>query len=206
MGRRRLLLLGAGATAHVACGGRNDPLGGPYGGTVTSLPNPVLGSPVADDGGDDAGSGGGSPAPVTGTCSVPGDGGADDAGAQDDGGAADAGCGACPSGGNVLALTFAMYPQLEQPCGFVSTFANGYSDPTCQQSGVLVFNNGGSYVALSSSCTHACCAVVFTGSEIKCPCHGATYDLSGNPTNSVAKIALPSLPVCSDGCGVYVTV
>jgi len=118
----------------------------------------------------------------------------------------EAACGPCASGGDVLTLTFAMYPQLLEPCGVVSVAAPGYSDPTCSQNGVIVFNKAGTYVALSSSCTHACCTVLFKGSEIKCPCHGATYDLNGKPTNSVAKKPLPNLPVCSDACGVYVTV
>jgi cytochrome b6-f complex iron-sulfur subunit len=83
--------------------------------------------------------------------------------------------------------------------------ASGYSDPTCQQSNIIVFNNGGTYGALSTSCTHECCIVVMLGSELHCPCHGATFDLTGKPTNSVAKKPLASLPVCSDSCGVYVT-
>jgi cytochrome b6-f complex iron-sulfur subunit len=83
--------------------------------------------------------------------------------------------------------------------------ASGYSDPICQQSNIIVFNNGGTYSALSTSCTHQCCIVSLSGSELKCPCHGATFDLTGKPTNSVAKKPLASLPVCSDACGVYVT-
>jgi nitrite reductase/ring-hydroxylating ferredoxin subunit len=111
----------------------------------------------------------------------------------------------CTASGNVVALTFAEYPQLQSAGGSVKLSANGYSDPTCQQSGIIVFNNGGTYTALSSSCTHACCTVSISGSELRCPCHGATFSLTGQPTNSVARKALPSLPVCSDACGVYVT-
>jgi len=224
LGRRRLLLLGATATAHTACGTGGDPLGGPFGGT-TDWPGPVLGTADVDDEGgiDGSGSGGnsggssGSSGGSGETCSSSSGGsgggsGGTDSGSSDtgvdgsDGGGTEAACGPCSSGGNVLTLTFSMYPQLLQPCGVVSVSANGYSDPTCMQNGVIVFNKAGTYVAFSSSCTHACCTVTFKGSEIRCPCHGATYDLTGKPTNSVAKKPLPSLPVCSDACGVYVTV
>jgi Rieske Fe-S protein len=103
-------------------------------------------------------------------------------------------------------LTFAQYPALKNSGGSAQVSATGYSDPTCGQNGIIVFENGGSYVALSSSCTHACCTVALSGTELKCPCHGATFDLTGQPLSSKAPTALQSLTVCSDSNGVYVTI
>jgi len=178
VGRRTLLLIGAAATVHTACGG-GDP--GPYVGPTLGSSDSGSSSGGGDDGGTDSGSGSSS--------------GGGEAGA----------CGSCPSSGKVLELTFAKYPQLQNHGGSVAVNASGYSDPTCGQSGIVVFNNGGTYGALSTSCTHACCSVSISGSTLHCPCHGATFDLTGKPTNSVAHRSLASLPVCADACGVYVT-
>jgi Rieske Fe-S protein len=78
-------------------------------------------------------------------------------------------------------------------------------DPVCGQSGVIVVNDGGTFAALSSSCTHTCCTVAWTGSELQCPCHGATFDVQGHCTNGRATQNLQVLPTCSDATGVYVT-
>jgi Rieske Fe-S protein len=102
-------------------------------------------------------------------------------------------------------LPFSKYPQLQQSGGSVTLNANNYSDPTCGQSNIIVFENGGSYTALSTSCTHACCTVSFTGSGFSCPCHGAKFDLTGKCTNGRAGRPLASLTVCADSTGVYVT-
>ena len=194
IGRRRLLLLSAAATAG-ACSSSGDPLGGPYGGTTDVLPDPILGDSGGSGSGGGSGSSGGSSS-SGGSGSSSGSSG----GTNSEGGA----CGGCATG-TVVTLSFAQYPQLQTPGGSVTTVAPGYADPTCGLNGIVVFNNGGTYGALSNSCTHACCNVAITGSELLCPCHGATYDLSGMPTNNVSKTPLPSLPVCSDSCGVYVT-
>jgi Rieske Fe-S protein len=106
----------------------------------------------------------------------------------------------------VLALTFSQYPQLQSVGGSVSLNATGYSDPKCGQDAIIViYAAAGKYVALSTSCTHACCPVAFTGSGFQCPCHGAEFDIDGNVTKGPASEPLPSLPVCADSCGVYVT-
>jgi Rieske Fe-S protein len=93
--------------------------------------------------------------------------------------------------------------------GSVTLSANGYADPICGQSQIIVIQeSAGKYVALSTACTHACCAVSFVSvaSGFRCPCHRATFDITGKPTNAVTSIPLPSLAVCSDSCGVHVTV
>jgi thiosulfate dehydrogenase (quinone) large subunit len=111
----------------------------------------------------------------------------------------------CPTTG-VLALTFSQYPQLMNVGGSVTLNASGYSDPNCGQNQIIVFQpSAGKYTALSTSCTHSCCPVSFTGSGFKCPCHGAEFDLEGKVTRGPANSPLPSLTVCADTCGVYVT-
>ncbi len=58
---------------------------------------------------------------------------------------------------------------------------------------VIIINNGGNYVALSDICTHQGCSVGYDSSrqKINCPCHGASFNLSGavlgGPTSSSLK-------------------
>jgi nitrite reductase/ring-hydroxylating ferredoxin subunit len=121
-------------------------------------------------------------------------------------GGSDAGTCACSTNG-ILTLSFSQYPALMNVGGSVTLAASGYRDPHCGSSNIIVIQqSAGKYVALSTACTHACCPVSFTGSGFSCPCHGATFDMAGKPTNLIASSPLPSLPVCSDSCGVHVTI
>jgi nitrite reductase/ring-hydroxylating ferredoxin subunit len=105
-----------------------------------------------------------------------------------------------------LSLPFSQYAQLMSPGGSVVAQANGYADPTCGENFIVVIcQSAGKYVALSAACTHACCAVSYTGSDLRCPCHGATFDLTGQCTNGRAGAPLATLSVCSDANGVYVS-
>jgi len=105
-----------------------------------------------------------------------------------------------------LTVTFAENPQLMTAGGSVYVDPTGYKDPTCGQSAIVVFQiSPGTYGAVSASCTHQCCLVSFTGTGFHCGCHGSTFDLSGNRTGGPAMKPLPSFPVCSDACAVYVT-
>ncbi len=89
--------------------------------------------------------------------------------------------------------------------GSVSLTDSRYSDPVCQQNGFIVIQvSQGQFVALSNSCTHACCQVNLTQGELYCPCHGSSFDLQGNVTGGPAGQSLPTLPVCFDGSTVYV--
>jgi cytochrome b6-f complex iron-sulfur subunit len=50
------------------------------------------------------------------------------------------------------------------------------------KNGIIVICTGiGSYAALSDSCTHEGCLLNYDkpSNELKCPCHGGTYDLNG---------------------------
>lgn len=106
----------------------------------------------------------------------------------------------------MLTLSFSQYPQLMQTGGSAQVAAGNYSDPVCLQHNIIVICKGpGQYVALSSACTHACCQVQMQNAMLYCPCHGATFDLTGKVTQGPASQALPSLQTCSDASGVYVT-
>ena len=66
---------------------------------------------------------------------------------------------------------------------------------------IIVINIGGSFVALSSICTHQCCTVEYNGSSsnIQCPCHGSVFSTSGSVLNGPASTALKSYPVSKSG-------
>lgn len=50
-------------------------------------------------------------------------------------------------------------------------------------------------VAFSAICTHQGCTVKPEATEIRCPCHGSTYDLAGENTGGPAPSPLPPVDV-----------
>jgi cytochrome b6-f complex iron-sulfur subunit len=61
------------------------------------------------------------------------------------------------------------------------------------QNGVIVARtNSGTFIAVSSSCTHQGGTIEYTASSnsFYCPNHGAGFDASGNVTNGPATISL----------------
>jgi thiosulfate dehydrogenase [quinone] large subunit len=132
------------------------------------------------------------------------DSGANDAAAGDGDGAACAP--SCATGPAVVTATFAKYPALKQVGGSALITASNYADPSCQMDSIIVAQpTAGHYVALSASCTHACCTVFFTGTAFSCPCHHSSYDLNGQVTGGPAPAPLQKLTVCADDCGVHIT-
>jgi cytochrome b6-f complex iron-sulfur subunit len=72
---------------------------------------------------------------------------------------------------------------------------------------VIIINNNGSYVALSDICTHQGCAVNYDGSakQIVCPCHGASYNLSGAVLGGPAPSSLKQFTVTRNGNSLHIT-
>jgi Rieske Fe-S protein len=131
----------------------------------------------------------------------------DDA-AEGDGGDAGVCTPTCATGSKTLTFTFDKYPQLKNVGGSVSYKAAGYSDPTCHLDSIVVAQpSSGTYVAVSAGCPHQCCIVAYDAkhTEFLCPCHGSTFDTSGQRTGGPAPTGLQKLSVCADECGVYVS-
>jgi Rieske Fe-S protein len=66
------------------------------------------------------------------------------------------------------------------------------------QNGVFVRKTANGYVALSLTCTHNGCTVVYTGGlngAFDCPCHRGTYDINGNVTGGPPPAPLSKLMV-----------
>jgi len=60
---------------------------------------------------------------------------------------------------------------------------------------LLTQPTAGTIVALSAICTHQGCTVKPDGKELKCPCHGSVYDLSGGNVSGPAPSPLPKVDV-----------
>lgn len=111
----------------------------------------------------------------------------------------------CVVNAGTLVVPFAQYPALAAVGGSILLEDSRYHDPACGQDFVIVAQpTSGTFVAFQGSCTHACCAINFTGNGFTCPCHGSTFDLTGQVTSGPAPTALQMLSTCADGCGVFV--
>jgi Rieske Fe-S protein len=113
----------------------------------------------------------------------------------------------CTDDASTLVVDIAKHPALAKLGGSVTLTDARYVDPVCGQSSFVVAQpTANKFIAISSSCTHQCCTVSFTGQGFFCPCHGSTYDLTGKVTGGPAREALPKVPLCADGCGkLYLT-
>lgn len=67
--------------------------------------------------------------------------------------------------------------------------------------GVIVVNDGGNYIAVAQACTHAGCNVGFNSGNhnFVCPCHGGTFDTSGNVTSGPPPAPLKKYTVTKSG-------
>jgi nitrite reductase/ring-hydroxylating ferredoxin subunit len=207
LGRRRLLLLGGAIVMQPACGGIASAVSGRDAGPEPgdgAGPQPEAGAGSDGNLGSDVSTGldgstgfdGGAPADT----GVAVDTSTTDASRSTEGGPG------CATGVNTFTLTFAQYPPLLKVGGSANVQATGYADPTCGENYVFVFQKSpGTYVALSSSCTHACCVLAYSGTELRCPCDGATFDLTGATTSGKTSVNLSALAVCADANGVTVS-
>lgn len=73
-----------------------------------------------------------------------------------------------------IELSLSQYPELMRPGGAVKLLPVGAAEPVY----VLRLDDG-KFAALSPICTHLGCTVEIQGPRLVCPCHGSTYDRSG---------------------------
>ena len=66
---------------------------------------------------------------------------------------------------------------------------------------IIIVNENGSYIALSSICTHQGCTVMYSrsGDEFVCPCHGSIFSASGSVLQGPAGVPLKKYTVQVNG-------
>lgn len=71
----------------------------------------------------------------------------------------------------------------------------------------LVVNVGGSYLAMTSVCTHSACDRnwTFASNKFTCTCHGSQFDTSGNVLSGPATLPLKSYSTALNGTALTVT-
>ena|SRR5688500_14973500 len=89
-----------------------------------------------------------------------------------------------------IELALQQYPELAQRGGSLKLLPTGSSEPVY----VLVMEDG-NVTALSPICTHLGCTVEIQGPRLVCPCHGSTYDRSGEVLVGPAVRRLKQYPV-----------
>lgn len=88
-----------------------------------------------------------------------------------------------------LRLAVRNHPSLDRPGGQLKVAADGVARPI-----YVVAQEDGSYLALSSECTHLKCTVELEGARIVCPCHGSTFDRDGSVLAGPAERPLYRYP------------
>ncbi len=90
------------------------------------------------------------------------------------------------SGPEMLVATYASYPALQTPGHGVTAYS-----PT-NKPVVIVRTGTNTVVALTAICTHLGCTVAYNmaANNIKCPCHGSQYALTGQVTMGPATMPL----------------
>ena len=92
---------------------------------------------------------------------------------------------------NVLTIDLneAKYSNLANAGGFVV------------ESGIIVFNTGNGFTALSSVCTHNNCTISYDhgSGNLPCPCHGSVFSTSGSVLNGPAETSLKKYEIEQEG-------
>lgn len=91
--------------------------------------------------------------------------------------------------GDTVRLAVRNHPRLDRPDGQLEILADGIPRPI-----LVVARADGSYLALSSECTHLKCTVELEGGRIRCPCHGSTFDRAGQVLGGPAERPLNRYP------------
>jgi nitrite reductase/ring-hydroxylating ferredoxin subunit len=112
----------------------------------------------------------------------------------------------CTVNSNTLVLALAANSALQAVGGSVMLSDSRYRDPYCGNNEFIVVQvSQGKFAAFSASCTHACCTVQpSSNGGFECPCHRSQFSLEGQVTRGPAGAPLSSIPVCFDGCSVFV--
>ena len=84
-------------------------------------------------------------------------------------------------------------PDLDRPGGSVKILPEGHGDP------IYVLEREGAFTAISPICTHRGCTVDIEGTRLVCPCHGSTYQRSGEVVKGPAERPLQPLPLTLSG-------
>ena len=88
-----------------------------------------------------------------------------------------------------LRLAVRNHPTLDRAGGHLKVAADGVARPI-----YVIAQEDGSYLALSSECTHLKCTVELDGARIVCPCHGSTFDRGGRVLVGPAERPLDRYP------------
>ncbi len=67
--------------------------------------------------------------------------------------------------------------------------------------GVIVVNDGGTYIAVAQACTHQGCSLAYnsSGNDFVCPCHGGTFDTGGNVISGPPPAPIKKYTVTKSG-------
>ncbi|HYC27112.1 MAG TPA: Rieske 2Fe-2S domain-containing protein [Nitrososphaerales archaeon] len=70
----------------------------------------------------------------------------------------------------------------------------------------MLVSVGGQWKAFSATCTHAPCTVEYSGTQIKCPCHGGTFNTTnGSVVSGPPPTRLPEFGVVVQSGNLYVS-
>jgi Rieske Fe-S protein len=89
----------------------------------------------------------------------------------------------------VVRLPIRQHPELTEPGGSLRLLPDGWTEPL-----YVMALDGGTWVAVSSTCTHRGCTVEPEGSGFTCPCHGSEYDRRGLVLKGPAQRNLQQFP------------
>ncbi|MBI2616341.1 MAG: ubiquinol-cytochrome c reductase iron-sulfur subunit [Gemmatimonadetes bacterium] len=89
-----------------------------------------------------------------------------------------------------IRLALRNHPQLERRGGYLKIRPVGTETRL-----YVVTADRGRYSVVSPICTHLACTVNVEGTQIRCPCHGSTFDLEGNVLQGPATQPLRRYPV-----------
>ncbi|MBS0011602.1 MAG: Rieske (2Fe-2S) protein, partial [Bacteroidales bacterium] len=66
---------------------------------------------------------------------------------------------------------------------------------------IIVINDGGTFIALSSVCTHSGCTISYSAANgnLPCGCHGSIFSTTGSVLQGPASSALKRYTVTRDG-------